>query len=98
MKAILRRPVLTEKMTDLQTKMSRYAFEVDPDANKIEIAKAVEKKFRVTVIKVHTVWRKGKRKEQLTRRGRFEGRTSRTKRAIVTLKADEKIDFFETGV
>ncbi len=91
---ILKRPIVTEKMTALQEK-GQYAFEVDASANKITIAKAVEKKFNVTVVRVRTVRHKGKSKSQMTRRGRFAGRTSSWKKAIVTLKEGEKIEFFQ---
>lgn len=73
----------------------QYAFEVDTDANKIEIARAVEKKFHVTVESIRTMMHKGKAKAQLTRRGRFAGRTAHWKKAIITLKEGEKIDFVE---
>lgn len=94
MREILKRPLVTEKMTILEEK-HQYAFEVDPDANKIEIARAVEKKFNVTVESVRTLMHKGKAKSQMTRRGRFAGRTSHWKKAIVTLKEGEKIEFVE---
>ncbi len=94
MVGILRRPIITEKITALQEKR-QYAFEVPLDANKIEIEKAVEKKFGVKVVGVRTMLVKGKRKTQLTRAGRFEGRTRRWKKAIVTLKEGDKIDYFE---
>jgi large subunit ribosomal protein L23 len=94
MREILRRPLVTEKMTVLQDKR-QYAFEVDTDANKVQIALAVEKKFNVTVESIRTLSLKGKAKSQLTRRGRFSGRTSHWKKAIVTLKEGEKIDFVE---
>lgn len=94
MREILKRPLVTEKMTVLQDKR-QYAFEVDTDANKVEIARAVEKKFNVTVESIRTLMLKGKTKSQLTRRGRFAGRTSHWKKAIVTLKGGEKIDFVE---
>ncbi len=94
MREILKRPLVTEKMTTLQDK-HQYAFEVDTDANKIEIAWAIEKKFNVTVMSVRTMLHKGKAKSQLTRRGRFAGRTSHWKKAIVTLKEGEKIEFVE---
>ena len=81
-------------MTRLQEK-GHYAFEVDFNANKIEIAKAVEKKFNVTVMTVRTMKFKGKSKSQLTRKGRFEGRTARWKKAMVRLKDGEKIEFFQ---
>lgn len=94
MKEILVRPLVTEKMTALQDAHNQYAFEVTTEANKIEIAGAVEKQFHVSVLSVRTVTSKGKLKMQLTKRGRFEGRTSKWKKAIVTLKEGEKIDFF----
>jgi large subunit ribosomal protein L23 len=94
MREILRRPLVTEKMTILQDKR-QYAFEVDTEANKVEIARAVEKKFNVTVESIRTLSLKGKAKSQLTRRGRFSGTTSHWKKAIVTLKEGEKIDFVE---
>jgi len=92
--AILKRPIVTEKMTALQEK-GTYAFEVVPTANKIEIARAVEKKFNVTVLNVRTVNYKGKTKTQMTRRGRFSGRTSAWKKAIVRLKEGDRIEFFQ---
>lgn len=94
MTGILKRPIVTEKITAMQDKR-QYAFEVTPDANKIGIARAVEKKFKVTVLGVRTLVMKGKRKTQLTRRGRFEGHTNTWKKAIVTLKEGDKIDYFE---
>jgi large subunit ribosomal protein L23 len=92
--AILKRPIVTEKMTALQEK-GTYAFEVDPSANKISIGRAVEKKFNVTVLSVRTVRYKGKAKTQMTRKGRFAGRTSSWKKAIVRLKEGDKIEFFQ---
>ncbi|MCX8057104.1 MAG: 50S ribosomal protein L23 [Ignavibacteria bacterium] len=93
---ILIRPLLTEKLTALQDKgVNVYGFEVARNANKIEIANAVEKKFNVKVINVRTVVRKGKTKTQFTRSGRFTGRTATIKKAYVTLAEGQKIDFFE---
>jgi large subunit ribosomal protein L23 len=94
MTGILKRPIVTEKITGLQDKR-QFSFEVSLDANKIQIAQAVEKKFKVTVTSVRTMTVKGKRKTQLTRRGRFEGRKNTWKKAIVTLKDGDKIDYFE---
>lgn len=91
---ILKRPIVTEKMTLLQEK-GQYAFEVELSANKIAIARAVEKKFNVTVVDVRTTRHKGKMKSQMTRKGRFAGRTPAWKKAIVRLKEGEKIQFFE---
>jgi large subunit ribosomal protein L23 len=88
---IILRPVITEKsMTGISEK--RYTFRVAMDANKIEIAKAIEKLFGVKVAKVNTLHVKGRAK----RVGRNSGYTSNWKKAIVTLKPDSKsIEFFE---
>ena len=94
MSGIIHRPIVTEKMTAMQDRQ-QYAFEVDQDANKHEIKRAVEKKFNVTVNSVRTLVNKGKAKAQMTRRGRFEGRTRHWKKAIVTLKEGDKIEFFQ---
>ncbi len=94
MTGIIYRPIVTEKSTQLQEK-GIYAFEVELHSNKIDIARAVQKKFSVTVVNVRTMNYKGKSKTQLTKKGRFAGKTSRYKKAIVTLKAGEKIDLFE---
>lgn len=92
MKTILVRPLITEKNTTLQETLNQYAFEVGIDSNKIEIAKAVEKKFNVRVTKVRTHVSKGKRKSHMTRKGRFEGYRANRKKAIVTLQKEDKID------
>lgn len=94
MAGVIFRPIVTEKITQMQEKR-QYAFEVDLQANKIDIAKAVAKKFSVTVINVRTMNYAGKTKTQLTRKGRFSGKTRHFKKAIVTLKEGEKIEFFE---
>lgn len=91
---IIRRPILTEKITSLQEKR-QYAFEVEDKANKIDITRAIEKKFHVTVLNIRTMLVKGKKKSQLRRGGRFEGRTRHWKKAIVTLKVGDKIDYLE---
>ena len=91
---ILKRPIVTEKMTGLQEK-GQDAFEDNLTANKISIARAVEKKFNVTVVDVRTSRQKGKMKSQMTRKGRFAGRTPAWKKAIVRLKEGDKIEFFQ---
>ena len=91
---IIARPILTEKITALQDRR-QYAFEVAEKANKIEIAQAIEKRFEVTVLNVRTMIVKGKKKTQLTRGGRFQGRTRLWKKALVTLKEGDKIDYLE---
>ena len=95
-KQILIRPLITEKNTTLQENLNKYVFEVTKDSNKIEIANAVEDKFKVRVTKVTTLVNKGKRKSQFTKRGRFEGYRADLKKAFVTLHKEDKIDFFGT--
>ncbi len=90
----IKRPVLTEKINALKDKR-QYAFEVGIDSNKIEIAKAIEKRFNVTVTSVRVQRIKGKKKSQFTRRGKFEGRTREWKKIIVTLKEGDAIEFVE---
>ncbi len=88
---IILRPVLTEKAMQLKEKENKIVVEVARDANKIEIKKAFESLFNVKVKKVATVNVKPKKK----RLGRFEGRTRAWKKAIVTLREGEKLDFIE---
>ena len=96
-RTILVKPVITEKMTLLQEEKNQYAFLVDRSATKIDIKNAIQKKFNVRVNSVRTLIRKGKSKSQFTRRGRFTGFNADTKRAIVTLAKDNKIDLFGTA-
>jgi large subunit ribosomal protein L23 len=81
-------------MTQLSEGTSKYGFIVDVDANKIEIAKAVKKKFNVDVIEVNTIKSKGKTKTQFTKKGRFSGKTAQFKKAIITVKEGQTIDIF----
>lgn len=88
---ILLRPTLSEKAVTRSEEGKRVILEVASDANKVEIAKAVEAVFDVKVAKVNTVNIKGKKK----RLGRFAGRRSDRKRATVTLKAGQTLNLFE---
>lgn len=93
--AILIKPVLTEKMLQMQEEAQKYGFQVARQANKIEIKKAIEGKFGVLVDKVHTVNVKGKTKRMNTRRGLTRGKRSDWKKAVVTLKEGYTIDLFQ---
>jgi large subunit ribosomal protein L23 len=93
--AILIKPVLTEKMLQMQEESQKYGFHVASQANKIEIKKAIEGKFGVLVDKVHTVNVKGKMKRMNTRQGLTRGRRSDWKKAVVTLKEGYTIDLFQ---
>ncbi len=88
---ILRKPMITEKSSTLKDANNQVVFEVHPEANKSEIIKAVEKLFKVTVLAVKTQNRLGKRK----RLGKHMGRRKSWKKAIVTLKQGDRVDFFE---
>lgn len=88
---IIRRPMVTEKSTDQMGKHNKYAFEVHPGANKIQIKRAVEEIFKVKVTAVNTVTLPGKVK----RMGKFEGKRSDRKKAIVTVAAGQRIEIFE---
>lgn len=92
---ILISPLITEKMTNLSADQGKYGFLVNPKANKIEIAKAIEKKFDVHVVDVNTINHPGKTKTQFRKSGRFVGKTPKFKKAIITLKEGETIEIFE---
>jgi large subunit ribosomal protein L23 len=88
---VLLSPLLTEKGTLLKEKDNKVMFRVAREANKIEIKRAVEEIFKVKVENVSTMNCKGKMK----RLGRYEGKRPDWKKAIVTLKKGEKLDFIE---
>jgi large subunit ribosomal protein L23 len=101
---IIKRPLMTEKSQRLretggapsavaegETYSQKLVFEVARDANKIEIRSAIQSLFKVTVTNVHTLVVRGKTK----RVGRFEGQRPSWKKAVVTLKAGDNIEFFE---
>jgi large subunit ribosomal protein L23 len=91
---ILVKPIITEKMTSLAEKLNRYGFVVDRNANKVQIRQAVEKMYGVKVESVNTQQYVGKVKTRNTTRGIAVGRVNRSKRAFVTLKNGEAIDFY----
>jgi len=91
---ILIKPLVTEKMTIQGEKLNRYGFVVDRHANKLEIKKAVEDMYGVTVTDVNTVNYHGKRKSRFTKAGILTGRANHFKKAIVTLAGEDKIDFY----
>ena len=91
---ILIKPIITEKMTSLAEKLNRYGFVVDKTANKVQIRQAVEKMYGVKVESVNTQQYVGKVKTRNTTRGIAIGRVNRSKRAFVTLKNGEAIDFY----
>ena len=88
---VLRAPQMTEKTLSLKEEANQFAFEVDPRANKIQIKESIEKSFKVSVLKVRTMNVRGKKK----RLGRYQGRKSSWKKALVTLKKGDTIEYFE---
>jgi large subunit ribosomal protein L23 len=97
---VIVRPVISEKSIDLSNREPnhRYTFEVHPSANKIQIKAAIEELYRkenVTVVGVNVLTTKAKEKRRGTRRGRVVGYTTPWRKAIVTLAAGQKIEFFE---
>ncbi len=91
---IILRPVVSEKSMD-QTNASKYTFAVADVANKMQIKAAVEELFKVTVLSVNVMTMKGKEKSRNRRRGRQVGFTSPWKKAVVTVKSGDSIEFFE---
>ena len=92
--SIIQKPIVTEKMNALGEKMNRYGFMVDRSANKIEIKKAVEQMYNVQVEDVNTCIVAPKLKQRWTRSGLLCGKTNSYKKAVVTLKKGETIDFY----
>jgi large subunit ribosomal protein L23 len=90
-RAVLVRPLMTEKSMQQKEELNTVTFEVAPDANKVEIRQAVEKVFNVKVAAVRTASHEGKWK----RMGKFEGRRRSWKKAVVTLRPGHKIELVE---
>lgn len=88
---VIKRPLFTEKGTALKEKENKLVIEVDRKANKVEIKKAVEEIFNVKVESINTINVRPKRRM----RGRIPGQTSASKKALITLKKGEKLDFIE---
>lgn len=87
---VLKKPVLTEKSMTLSAEENKYTFDVDVNANKIEIKQAIEAMFGVKVESVNVMNVKPKKK----RMGRYEGKTNRRRKAIVKLAEGESINYF----
>ncbi|MCR5433357.1 MAG: 50S ribosomal protein L23 [Bacteroidaceae bacterium] len=92
--AVIIKPLVTEKMTGITEKQNKFGFIVRPDANKIEIKKEIEALYNVTVVAVNTMNYAGKSKNRYTKSGLIKGRTNAFKKAIVTLKDGDVIDFY----
>ncbi len=93
--AFIIKPLVTEKMTTITEKLqNRYGFVVRPEANKLQIKKEVEGLYNVTVVSVNTMTYAGKRSSRYTKAGLIRGQKNAFKKAIVTVKEGDVIDFY----
>ncbi len=92
--SILIKPIITEKVTKDGELFNRFAFVVAKTANKVEIKKAVESAYDVTVLQVNTMIYRADRSVKYTKSGMISGKTNAYKKAIVQLKEGETIDFY----
>ena len=93
--AFIIKPLVTEKMTNITEKRpNRFGFIVSPETNKLQIKKEVEDLYNVTVEKVNTMRYAGKRSSRYTKSGLIRGQKASFKKAIVTLKEGDTIDFY----
>jgi len=95
MKTVIKKPIITEKATDLSENYNRFTFAVDRMANKIEIKSAIESMYGVQVTEVRTMnYGGGKSSTKYTNKGIVEQRNRKWKKAIVTVADGETIDLF----
>ena len=92
--AYIIKPLVTEKMTGITEKLNQFGFIVRPEANKHQIKAEIEAMYNVTVVSVNTMKYAGKNKSRYTRSGLIQGRSNAFKKAVVTLKEGETIDFY----
>ena len=92
--AYIIKPLVTEKMSSITEKQNKFGFIVRPAANKLEIKAEVEALYGVNVVAVNTMRYAGKNKSRYTKAGLLKGRTNAFKKAVVTLKEGETIDFY----
>lgn len=91
---IIVKPLVTEKMTNESEKHNRFGFVVEPSADKSQIKDVVEKTYNVSVVSIQTMRYAGKSKSRYTKAGLISGKTNAYKKAIVTLKEGDTIDFY----
>ncbi|MEO8794779.1 MAG: 50S ribosomal protein L23 [Daejeonella sp.] len=91
---ILKKPILTEKASILTEKLNRFSFKCDPRANKLQIKTEIEKMFGVNIQSINTMVVVGKIKSRNTKAGIVSGKAAKYKKAVVTLKDGESIDFY----
>ena len=92
--AYIIKPIVTEKMTGITEKLNQFGFIVRPEANKLQIKAEIEALYNVNVVSVNTMNFAGKSKSRYAKAGLLRGRSSAFKKAVVTLKEGETIDFY----
>lgn len=92
--AYIIKPIVTEKMTGITEKLNQFGFIVRPEANKLQIKAEIEALYNVNVVSVNTMNFAGKSKSRYTKAGLLRGCSSAFKKAVVTLKEGETIDFY----
>lgn len=92
--AYIIKPLVSEKANALTEKLNQFSFVVRPEANKLQIKAEIEALYNVNVVSVNTVKYVGKTKSRYTKAGLVRGRSNAFKKAIVTLKEGESIDFY----
>lgn len=92
--AYIIKPLVSEKANALTEKLNQFSFVVRPEANKLQIKAEIEALYNVNVVSVNTIKYAGKTKSRYTKAGLVRGRSNAFKKAIVTLKEDESIDFY----
>ncbi|MBR9860109.1 50S ribosomal protein L23 [bacterium] len=92
---VLKKPLITEKMSNLSERLNQYGFRVDLKATKPQIKEEIEKMYNVEVESIRTMVVQGKKKSRFTKTGIVNGKNSNYKKAIVKLKEDQSIDFYE---
>jgi len=91
---IIIKPIVTEKANQLSEKLNSYQFKVVREANKLQIQKAIQDMYGVTVVDVNTMNYAGKNKSRYTKGGLVNGKSPAFKKAMITVKEGEKIDFY----
>ena len=94
--AVVIKPLITEKSNMIAEKFNQYAFVVDLNATKPEISKEIEEMYGVEVTDISTMIVRGKRKTRFTKSGVQDGKKSNFKKAIISIKEGQEIDFFES--
>ena len=92
--SIIIRPIVTEKVTKESEVLNRFGFVVDKKANKVQIKKAVEAAYGISVVTVNTMNYRADRTTKYTKSGLISGKTNSYKKAIVQVKEGETIDFY----